>query len=82
MRPEGFADVARAGNGVRLAVGAFGVDVDEAHLHGGERSVELAVGLVGGLVAIAAEPGVLGAPEDVFLRDPDVGAATGEAERS
>ena len=32
--PKGLADVARRGEGIRFAVGAFGVHVDEPHLHG------------------------------------------------
>ena len=39
---EGLADVVRRGDRVGIAVGAFGVDVDEAHLHGGERVLEVA----------------------------------------
>jgi hypothetical protein len=31
---EGFADVARGGFGIGVAVGAFGVHIDQAHLHG------------------------------------------------
>jgi hypothetical protein len=31
---------------VRVAVGAFGVYVDEAHLHGGERILEVALAAV------------------------------------
>jgi hypothetical protein len=34
---EGLADVARRGERIGVAVGALGVDVDQAHLHGGER---------------------------------------------
>ena len=41
--PEGLADVLRGGDRVGLAVGTFRVHVDEAHLHGGERLLELAV---------------------------------------
>ena len=73
---EGFADVAGGGERVGTAVGTFRVDVDEAHLDSGERVVEITLALV----AVTAEPGVFGTPEDVFLRDPDVGAATAEAE--
>ena len=51
---EGFADVLAGRDRVRLAVGAFGVDVDQAHLHGGQGIFEVAfariaaVGLVAG----------------------------------
>jgi hypothetical protein len=52
------------------------VYVDETHLHGGERMVEITLTLV----TIAAQPRVLRAPEDVFLRNPDVSATASEAE--
>ncbi len=39
---EGLADVARRGERIGIAVGAFGIDVDQAHLHGRERVFELA----------------------------------------
>ena len=73
---EGFADVAGGAERVGLAVGAFGVDVDEAHLDGGEGGFEFAVAGV----AFVAEPGGFGAPVDVFFGFPDVGAAAAEAE--
>ncbi len=79
---EGFAHVAGGGERVRFAVRAFRVDVDEAHLHGGQRRRELTVAGVaaGGLVA-GREPLHLGAPVDVLLGLPDVLAAAAEAER-
>ena len=73
---EGLADVAGGGHRVGVAVGALGVDVDQAHLDRAERAGELAVAAV----ALVAEPGVLGAPEDL-LGLPDVLAAEAEAER-
>ena len=72
---EGLADVAGGRDRVRLAVRSFRVDVDEAHLHGGQRLGELALAAV----ALVAEPGALGAPVEL-LRLPHVGAAAGEAE--
>ncbi len=72
---EGLPDVDGGGARVRIAVGALRVDVDQAHLDGAERIGQLAV--TG--VALVAEPGVLGAPEDL-LRLPDVLAAEAEAE--
>ena len=72
---EGLADVARSGQRVRVAVGALRVHVDQAHLHGAERTGQLAVAAV----ALVAEPGVLRAPEDL-LGLPDVLAAEPEAE--
>ena len=39
---EGLADVAGRGERIGIAVRAFGVDVDQAHLHGGQRILEVA----------------------------------------
>ena len=33
---KGFSDVLGCCQGVRVAIGAFGIDVDEAHLDGGQ----------------------------------------------
>ena len=74
--PEGLADVPAGGDRVGVAVGAFGVDVDQAHLHGAEWPAELAVAAI----ALVAEPGVLGTPEDL-LRLEDVLTSEAEAER-
>jgi hypothetical protein len=73
---EGLADVARRAERVGVGVGALGVDVDQAHLDGAERLLELAV--TG--VALVAQPGALRAPVDVLVGLPHVGAAAGEAE--
>ena len=45
MRSEGHADILGGGGGDRLGLpyGTLGVHVDEAHLHGGEGVVQLAV---------------------------------------
>ena len=58
---EGLADVAGGGERIRVAVRALRVHVDQAHLHGAERTGELPVAAV----ALVAEPRVLGAPEDL-----------------
>ena len=73
---EGFADVFRRGDRVWLAVRSFGIDVDQAHLHGAERMRELALAAV----ALVAEPRSFGAPVDELLGLPDVLASAGEAE--
>src|SRR5205823_7242118 len=52
------------------------VHVDQAHLHGAERTGELSLARV----ALVAEPLVLGAPEDL-VRLPDVFSTEAEAER-
>ena len=63
--------------GVRIAVGTLGVDVDQAHLDGAERICQFPVSGV----ALIAEPLSLRTPVDIFLRRPDVLAPTAEAER-
>ena len=74
---ERFPDVLGRGQRVRLPVGTLGVDVDKAHLHGGQRVVELAVASV----PLVAKPLALRAPVDVVLRFPDIRAAATKAER-
>ena len=74
---EGFADIPRRGDRIRVAVRAFRIDVNQAHLHGTERIFEIPVAGV----AFVTQPGVLGAPVDVFFRFPDVLTPAGETER-
>ena len=57
---EGLADVLGRGERIRIAVRAFRVDVDEAHLHRGERILEIPIARV---VALVGEPLVLQAPQ-------------------
>ena len=73
---ERFADVFGRGNRIRLAVRAFRIDVDQAHLHRAERLRQLTFAAV----AFVAQPGALGTPIQLF-RLPHIGAAAGEAER-
>ena len=73
---EGLADVTGGRDGVGGAVRPLRVDVDQTHLHGAQRSFEHPVAGV----AIIAKPGGFGAPIDVLLRLPQIGAAAGEAE--
>ncbi len=73
--PEGLADVLRRKQRVGIAVRAFRVDVNQAHLHGRQRLLQLPVARV----ALVRQELVLGAPVDeVGL--PVVLAATGETE--
>ena len=74
--PEGLADVAGRGERVRIAVGTLRVDVDQPHLHGRERLLELAVTLV----ALVGEPRGLGTPVHVVVRLPHVGTPAAETE--
>src|SRR5664280_2538515 len=63
-------------NGSGLPLGPSRVHVDQAHLHGAERTGELPVAAV----ALVAEPGVLRPPEHL-LGLPDVLTPEAEAER-
>ena len=78
---KGFAHVKGRTRRIGLAVHAFGIHVDETHLHGGQR-VFHRVGFVE--VAIAAvgrrQPFLFRAPVGIFLRVPDVFAAKGKTE--
>ena len=73
---EGLADVARRSDRVGLAVRPLRVDVDQAHLDGGQRVFQHTVAAV----ALVAQPLAFRPPVDVFFRRPDVLAATGKAE--
>jgi hypothetical protein len=73
---EGLADVDRRGERVGVAIRGLRVDVDQTHLHGRERVVEVA--LAG--VTLFAEPLGLGTPVDIVVRLPRVDATAGEAE--
>ena len=79
---EGLADVLGGGHRIGLAVHAFGVHIDQTHLHGCQR-VFHRLGLCH--VRIAAfrpfQELLLGAPVDVLFGVPDVLAAKGETER-
>ena len=78
---EGFTDVQRGARRIRVAVHAFGVHVDEAHVHCRKRVLERG-GIVEVIIAVFArsEPFVLRTPVNVFLGTPDVFAAKAEAE--
>ncbi|MGY4347160.1 hypothetical protein ACVWXM_003627 [Bradyrhizobium sp. GM7.3] len=71
---KGLANVLGRGDRIRLAVRAFRIDVDEAHLHRAERLGELAFAAV----ALIAQPGAFRTPIELF-RLPDVDAAAGKA---
>ena len=71
---EGLTNIAGRSHRIGGAVRAFRVNVDQTHLHGGKRVLEITVAAV----TLVAKPGVLGAPVDVLFRLPDVLAATGE----
>jgi hypothetical protein len=73
---ERLADVPGRGERVRDGVRALRVDVDEAHLDGCQRVLQLP----DAAVAFVAEPGALGTPVGVLVGRPDVRPAAGEAE--
>ena len=73
---EGFANVDRRREWIRLPVGPFRIDVDQAHLNGRERVLEIAIAAI----ALVAEPLVLAAPVDVLLGLPDIRSPAAEAE--
>ena len=73
---EGLPDVLARGHCTRLAVRTFRVHIDQAHLNGGQRVLEVPVAAV----ALVAEPLRLSSPVDVCLGLPDVLAPAGETE--
>ena len=74
---KGLADIARRSHRIRVAVRALGIDINQPHLHRGERIFQLAVAGV----ALVGQPLFLGTPIHIFLRLPDVFTSAGEAER-
>ena len=73
---EGLTDIPGGSDGVRIAVGAFRVDVDQTHLHGTEVTFQFTVATV----ALVSEPLCLGSPVDVVFRLEDILTASGETE--
>src|SRR5204862_7358977 len=73
---ERFTDVPRRRDRFRLAVRPFRIDIDQAHLHRGERILKLALAAV----ALSPEPGAFGTPVELFGL-PDIGASAAETER-
>ena len=74
---KGFANVTTRGERVRLAIRAFRVDVNQAHLHGGQRVFQNAVARV----ALVIQPSFFSAPIDILFRFPDIHAPTAKAKR-
>ncbi len=78
---EGLAHVTAGGDRIRVAVRAFRVHVDQTHLHGGERILEIPVAGVTALGLVArSQPFIFGTPINVLFRLPNVLAPAGEAE--
>ena len=74
---KGLTDVPGRGQWVGVAVRALRIDVDQAHLDGGQGCLQVAVAAV----ALIGQPLAFGTPVDVFLGLPDVGATAAKAER-
>ena len=73
---ERLPDIPRRGERIRLAIRTFRIDVDQTHLHGGERLLKLAIAVV----AFVSEPFAFRSPIDILLGFPHVFAATTETE--
>ena len=77
---KGHAHVARRFERVGLAIHAFGVHVNEAHHHGGQRVFQIALAAVTAAFATAlGQPFFFRTPVDVFFGVPDVFPAKGKA---
>ena len=74
---ERLAHVAAGPERIRVAAGAFRVDVDQPHLHGSKRVFEVPLA---GIACAVIQPLFFVAPVDVQLRRPDVLAPAGETE--
>src|SRR5579872_6010546 len=73
---EGFANVSRSRNWIRLSVRPFRIHVDQTHLHSGKRVIEIAVSFI----AFISKPRAFGAPEYVLFRLPRILASATETE--
>src|SRR5690606_26434710 len=66
---------------VRLAIDAFGIHVDQAHHHGGQRVLEVAfTRITAAYAAAGCQPLLLRTPVGVLFGVPDVLATKAEAE--
>ena len=75
---EGFANIPRRSDRIRVAVRPFRIHVDQAHLNGGERIIQLTVARV----ALVRQPLALGAPIDVLFGLPGIHRARRRNRRS
>ena len=73
---EGFAHILAGSDRVRITVWPFGIDIDQAHLHRGQRVFQVTLAAV----ALVTQPFGFAAPVDVFFRFPDIFAAAGKTE--
>src|SRR5262249_22760266 len=77
---EGLANVDGGGNRIRLEVRSIRIHVDEAHMHGTQRILEIADAAVALVATRIREPGFLLAPIDDLVGLPHIGAPAAEAE--
>ncbi|MPN19042.1 hypothetical protein SDC9_166408 [bioreactor metagenome] len=78
---ERHTHVATGGDRVGVAIRSFGVNVDQAHLHGGQRIVQIALAGVAAVRLVAGrQPFAFGAPENFLFGLPDIHTSAGEAE--
>ncbi len=75
---ERLTDVVRGGYRIGIAVGAFGIDVDEAHLRGGERTLQAALAVEAPFTG-RQELGLRPPIDEVGF--PGIDTAAGEADR-
>lgn len=82
---ESHADIESRIGGDRVAVGSLGVDIDQTHVGGSERLLEVLSALTNISAAVVADiitlrdEGGLGTPVDALIRLPGVGTTTSKA---
>ena len=77
---KGLANVTTRGQHVRLSVRTFRVHIDQAHLHCGQRVLQITLTGVAGIIRIRArKPFRFRTPINVLFRLPHICTATGKA---
>src|ERR1700747_946311 len=74
---ESHTDILGRRNRIRLAFGAFRVDVNQTHGGGSERMFEIALA---GVALVSTQPRGLGTPINVLIRFPNILTPAGETE--
>ncbi len=78
---ESFADVFGCRNRIGISVWPFRVDVNQTHLHGGERIFEIPVAGITAVGFVArGQPNFFSAPINILIRFPNVFAPAAETE--
>src|SRR6202043_3100941 len=73
---ERFADIPRRGNGIGLSIRPFRIHVDQAHLHGAERILEVTIAGV----TLVRQPGALRSPINFLFGLPSVRSTAAKTE--